>query len=128
VLQAPIFECLSFDPFSSFDDLGCPAEVGVGRCHIVEALVVALVIVVLDERLDLLFEIAGQAVVFQQDAVLQCLVPALDLALCLRMEGRTAHMVHLFAVEIIRQFPGDVVGAIVAEQTRPMQDIGMITA
>ena len=128
MLQAPIFECLSFAPFSSFDDLECPAEVGVGRCHIVEALVVALVIVVLDERLDLLFEIAGQAVVFQQDAVLLCLVPALDLALCLRMEGRTAHMVHLFAVEIIRQFPGDVVGAIVAEQTRPMQDIGMITA
>ena len=46
MLQAPIFECLSLDPFSSFDDGRSPAEVGIGRRHIVEALVVALVVVV----------------------------------------------------------------------------------
>jgi hypothetical protein len=38
-------------------------------------------VVVLDERLDLAFEAAGEAVVPQQQLVLQCLVPALDLAL-----------------------------------------------
>ena len=38
VLQAPMFECLSLDPFSSFDDGRSPAEVGIGRCHIVQAL------------------------------------------------------------------------------------------
>ena len=59
MLQAPIFECLSLDPFSSFDDGGCPAEVGIGRRYVVEALVVALVIVVLDEGLDLLFGSPG---------------------------------------------------------------------
>ena len=48
---------------------------------------IALVIVVLDEGLDLLFEITGQEVVLQQRAVLERLVPALDLALGLRMEG-----------------------------------------
>ena len=47
---------------------------------------IPLVIVVLDERFNLAFEITGQEVVFQQDAVLQGLVPALDLALGLRME------------------------------------------
>ena len=53
VLQAPMFDGLSFDPFALFDD-GCgPAEVGVGRRHVVEALVVAAVVVVLDEGLDL---------------------------------------------------------------------------
>ena len=42
---------------------------------------ITLVIVVLDKRIDLGFEVAGQIVIFQQDAVLQGLVPTLDLAL-----------------------------------------------
>jgi len=64
VLQAPMFDGLSFDPFTLFDD-GCgPAEVGGGGSHVVPALVVALVVIVLDERLDLGLEPAGQEVVF----------------------------------------------------------------
>ena len=59
MLQAPMFECLSLDPFSSFDDGRSPAEVGISRCDVIEALVVALVVVVLDERLDLALQIAG---------------------------------------------------------------------
>ena len=58
------------------------------------ALVVAQVVVVLDEGVDLGLEIAGQIVVLQQDAVLERLVPALDLALGLGMEGSTADMAH----------------------------------
>ena len=81
VLQASMFDGLAFDPFALFDDGLGPAEVGVGGRHIIEALVVALVVIVLDERLDLAFEITGQEVVFLADAVLQRLVPALDLAL-----------------------------------------------
>ncbi len=46
---------------------------------------IALVIVVGDEGLDPGFEIAWQEVVLQQNAVLQGLMPALDLALCLRV-------------------------------------------
>jgi hypothetical protein len=38
------------------------------------------VVVVIDERRDLLLEITRQEVVFEQDAVLQRLVPSLDLA------------------------------------------------
>jgi hypothetical protein len=30
VLQAPMLDGLSFDPFTLFDDGWCPAEVGVG--------------------------------------------------------------------------------------------------
>ena len=56
MLQAPMFECLSLDPFSSFDDGGSPAEVGIGGRDVVEALVVALVVVMLDEGLDLPFD------------------------------------------------------------------------
>jgi hypothetical protein len=39
--------------------------------------VVAAVVVMIDERRDLPFEITWQEVVFQQDAVLQSLVPSL---------------------------------------------------
>jgi hypothetical protein len=35
VLQAPMLDGLSFDPFTLFDDGSCPAEVGVGRRYVV---------------------------------------------------------------------------------------------
>ena len=46
---------------------------------------ITLVIVVVDERLDLGLEVAGQEVVYQRDTVFQGLEPALDLALGLRV-------------------------------------------
>ena len=128
MLQAPMFECLALDPFSSFDDGWCPAEVGIGRRYVVEALVVALVIVVLDERLDLVLKIAWQEVVLQQHTVLEGLVPALDLALGLRMEGCAANVIHLLAIEIVGQFSGDVTRAVVAQESRPVQHIGVVAA
>ena len=38
VLQAPIFDGFSFDPFALFDDGLCPAEVDIGRRHVGQAL------------------------------------------------------------------------------------------
>jgi len=89
---------------------------------------VALVVIVLDERLDLGFEVAGQEVVFQQDAVLRGLMPALDLALGLGMERGAAHMAHALGFDIIRQFACDVAGTIVAEQPGPVGNMGLVTA
>ena len=86
------------------------------------------VVVVLDECVDLLSEIAGQIIVFQQDAVLERLVPALDLALGLGMIWRTANMIHLLVFEPISQFTRDVTGAVVAEQTWLVNDRRLITA
>ena len=115
VLQAPMFDGLSLDPFAQFDDCRSPAEVGVGRRHVGQALVVSLVIVVLDEGLDVSFEVAGQEVVFQQDAVFQGLVPALDLALGLGMHRGAADVAHLPGLDVFRQLTRDVAGAIIAE-------------
>ncbi len=53
VLQAPLFECLSFDPFSCAQDGLTAPEVNVGRCQIAQAFVVALMIVMGDEGFDL---------------------------------------------------------------------------
>jgi hypothetical protein len=93
-MQAPLSGGFAFDPFSLFDDGFRSAEVGISRCDIFQALMIALVIIVFDERFDLRFQIAGQVIVFQQDAVFQGLVPALDLALRLRVERCTANMTH----------------------------------
>ena len=87
-------------PFSLFDDGFCSAEVGICRCDVFQALVIALVIVVFDERFDLGFKVAWQIIIFQQDAVFEGLVPAFDLALGLRVERRTANMAHVFVSKI----------------------------
>ncbi len=64
--QAPRFDSLPFDPFSLFqNDLATP-EVDIGRGELLQTLVVASVVVVIDECIDLLSEITGQVVVFQQ--------------------------------------------------------------
>ena len=58
-----------------------PSKVDVGGCDVVQALVVALVVVVVDEGPDLLLEITGHVVILQQNTVLHGLVPAFDFAL-----------------------------------------------
>lgn len=116
VLQAPMFDGLPYDPFSSFDDDICPAKVGIGGGHVIQALVVALVVIVLDEGLDLGLQIAGQEVVLPQDAVLQGLAPTLDLALGLWMHWDAAHMAHFVGLDVFVQFVRDVAGVNFAEQ------------
>jgi len=64
------------------------SEVDIRRRQIAEALVIAAVVVMIDERPDLMLEITRQEVVLQQDAVLEGLVPAFDLPLGLGMIGR----------------------------------------
>ncbi len=51
-------------------------EVDVGRGEIIDALVIAPVVVVRVERIDLSFEIARQIIVLEQDAVFKRLMPA----------------------------------------------------
>ena len=58
--QAAIGDCLSFDPFP-FDENGLASpEVDVGGRQVADALVIAQVIVIGDEGLDLGFEIAWE--------------------------------------------------------------------
>jgi len=52
--------------------------VDVGRGQVVQALVVAVVVVVIDEGTDLPFQSAGEEVVFQENTVLHRLMPAFD--------------------------------------------------
>ncbi len=85
-------------------------------------------VVVIDELADAGFKIARQVVVFQQDAVLERLMPAFDLALCLRMVGCAANMAHVLCSQPICQFSRDVAGTIIAEQARLVDDPCLVTA
>ncbi len=116
VQQAAIGNCLSFDPFS-FDQNGLALpEVDVSWRQIVDALVIAQMIVVSDEGLDLSFEIARQVIVLEQDTVLERLMPALDLALGHRMIRRATDVPDILAIEPFGQVCRDVAGAVVGEK------------
>ena len=65
VQQAAIGDCLSFDSFP-FDQNGLASpEVDVGGRQVTEALVIAQVIVIGDEGLNLGFQIAWEVIVLQ---------------------------------------------------------------
>ena len=53
------------DPFPLFQNGFVASEVDVGGCDVAQALLEALVIVMIYKRLDLGFKIAGREVVFQ---------------------------------------------------------------
>ena len=74
---------------------------------------IAPVVVVLDKCGDLSFKVAGQVIVLQQNAVLERLVPALDLSLGLWVVGRAADIAHVLTAKPKSQFPGDIAGPIV---------------
>ena len=78
-------------------------------------LVIAPVVVVRDECIDLSFEIAGQIIVLEQDAVLERLMPALDFPLRHRMIRRTTRMSHVLPLplEPFGQVAGDVARPVV---------------
>ena len=66
MLQARVCERLAFDPFAFEEDGLSASEVDVNRGKIVEALVIAGMVVVHHEGGDLAFEIAGQVVVLSK--------------------------------------------------------------
>ena len=79
------------------------SEIDIGRREVGQALVVAMVVVVADNSLNLVLEGARQIVVLKQEAVLQGLMPALDVALGLRVIGCAADVAHTLALEPFSQ-------------------------
>ncbi len=90
-----------------------PSEVDVCWGKVVDALVVSLVIVMIDEGLDLRFQVCREEVVLQQDSVFQGLMPPFDFALGLRMVRRSPDVPHISVAQPFGQFARDVAGAIV---------------
>ena len=65
MLQAPVLDGLSFDLFPFQQDGVAAPEIDIGGREVIQALVVAPVVVVLDEGVELGFEITGQIMVSQ---------------------------------------------------------------
>ena len=65
MLQASLFNRLSFDPFSFKQNEFVAPEVNVGGCNVAQALVIPVMVVVRDEAFDVGLEITRQEVVFQ---------------------------------------------------------------
>jgi len=69
---------------------------------------ISAMIVVLDEFADLGFEIPGQEIVFEQDPVLQGLMPALDFSLGHGVIGRAPNVLDAFVAEPSGKIGGDI--------------------
>ena len=128
MLQATVCNSGPLDALAFCEDCLSSPEVDIGRSEVVEALVIADVVIVLDEGVDLPFEITGQIVVVEQDAALQGLVPTLDLALGLRMVGRTSNVAHAIIIEPFCEIGRDVARSVVAQETGFVDDAGLVTA
>lgn len=128
MVQATLFDGVAFDPFAFEQDGLAAPEVDVGRGEIVEALVVSAMVVVLDEGYDLGFEVFFEEVVFEQDAVLQSLMPAFDFPLCLRMAGSAVNLVDLVCLQPFTEIGSDVTRAVVGQQARPVFDLDLVAA
>ena len=68
MFQAAVLDGEFFDFLPPFDDCGVSPEVGVSGGDVADTLMVAVVVVVIDEGADLAFQITRQEVVLQQDA------------------------------------------------------------
>jgi hypothetical protein len=69
VKQPTVLDGFAFDPFSFQQDGLASPEVDVDRGEVIDALVMAPVVVVRNKGVDLSFEIARQIIVLEQDAV-----------------------------------------------------------
>jgi len=107
MVQAACFDGAFFDAVSPFLDGRIAPEVDIGGRDVAEAFVIALVIVMLDESIDLVFQMSRQVIALQQDAVLQGLMPTLDFALGLRMVWRATDMVQTLILQPLGQIVGD---------------------
>ena len=93
MLQAAILDCLFLDLFPFSENVFVTSEVDVCLSDVVQALVISVVVIVIDEGTDLLLQIAWQVVVFQENPVLHGLVPAFDLTLRLLIYVTQAHLI-----------------------------------
>jgi len=128
MVQAAVLDGLVFDasPFSQ-DGFAAP-EVDICWGEVGDALVVAVGVVVVDEGGDGGFKLPFEEVVFQQDPVLQGLMPPLDFALRLWMHRRAANVFHALVRKIFRQIASDIGRAIIAEQARFVHNLRTVAA
>ena len=114
MLQAALLDRLFLDRFPFSENVFVTPEVDVRGSEVVQALVIAVIVVVIDKDTNLLLQVAWQVVVFQENTVLHGLVPSFDLTLSLRMEWSAANVFHFLLFHPFSQIGRDVARAIIA--------------
>ena len=125
--QAAFLDRQFFDLLPPFNDGRVTPEVDIGGRNVAKALVVAMVVVMLDEGPDLVFEIAGQVIVLEENPVLEGLMLPLDFTLRLRVVRGSSNVIHAVILEPGCEVTEDVGRAVVAEQTGFVNDLGAAT-
>jgi len=74
------------------------------------------------EGRDLAIKVAGQVIVLEQDAVLEDLMPAHDLALGLRVIAGAANVFHFLLIQPLREIHRDVRRTVIEQQPRSMNE------
>ena len=69
MLQAALLDCLFLDRFPFSENVFVTPEVDVRGSDVVQALVIAVIVVVIDKDTNLLLQVAWQVVVFQENVV-----------------------------------------------------------
>ena len=110
-----MFDGFSFDGFPPFEYGRCSTEVDVSGRQVVQTLVVAAVVVVLDELADALFKLSWQIVVFQQDPIFHRAVISLDLALCHRVVSSAADVFDAVVPEPLSKLARQVGWTVIAQ-------------
>lgn len=87
---------------------------------------IATLIIVFDECLDLPFEISRQIIMLKKHSVLERLMPTLDFSLCLRVVRSPTHMIHGLLTEPFCEFVSNITGTIIGEQSRSVFYCGLI--
>lgn len=128
MVQAAVLDGFLFYASPFGQDGFAATEVDVGWGQVADAFVVTVVVVVVDEGGDGGLKFPFEEVVFEQDAVLQGLVPSLDFALGLGMHWRAANMFHALVLEVFGQIARNIGRAVVAEQARFVQNFGAVAA
>ncbi len=123
VAQVTLGQGVPLDPVLLCGDALAAAAGEVGGREVAQAFVGADVVAGLDKGSDLLLQGAGQAAVLEQDAVLERLVPALGLALGLRMPWGASNVGCALVREPLGRIARDVARAVVAQQPWPVPNL-----
>ena len=116
------------DLLSLFQDFVSSAEVDIRWRKIAEALVISAVVLIVDKCADTSFQVSLKEVVFEQNPVFQGLVPALNLALRLRMAGCSVKLLHFPVLQPVHQILGDVASSTNRKQFRLVIDLDAVAA
>ena len=141
MLQPAFPDCLFPDLLSRLQDSRAAALIDICGSQVGQALVIAVIVILIDDGADLPYEGAEQKVVCWQHPVLHCLAPSFnfaavdceannerDLAPGLGLVWRTANVVHTFSLGIVGEIGRHVRRTVVAERPWLSHGLGLIAA